>query len=115
MRKFILLVAALIAAGAAPPVGAATTRPAAGSRPRWEYASLLTSARLCKWTSPQADLLEEGARGYAKLYADLGGEKPVEKVSLVDLLNVVGSQGWELVAIDGGEGPHQYLFKRAAE
>ena len=115
MRAFILLIAILIAASLANPLShAATTRPA-DAHPHWEYASLLTSARLCKWTAPQADLLEEGARGYAKLYADLGGKKPVEKVSLVDLLNIVGAQGWELVAIDGGEGPHQYLFKRPAE
>lgn len=80
----------------------------------WQYASLLISTRLSKWTSPDGDLLEEGDRGYVKLYVDLGGKKPAEKVSSIDLLNLVGEHGWELVTIDGGEGPHQYIFKREA-
>lgn len=89
---------------------ASTTAPAPAMR--WEYASLLTSARLCKWTTGQIDLREEGTTGYKLLYAEMGGKKPPAEVSLIDLLNLAGEQGWELVAIDGGEGPHQYLFKR---
>jgi hypothetical protein len=79
---------------------------------RWQYASLLTSARLCKWTAPDDQKIEEGEQGYAHLYTDLGGTKPPDKISLVDLMNLIGNQGWELSAVDGGEGPHQYLFKR---
>lgn len=91
-------------------------RPSSAPTPRrWEYASLMTSVRLSKWTTPQAELIAEGDRGYLKLYADLGGRKPAEKVSLPDLLNLAGAAGWELAAIDGGEGPHQYIFKRLAE
>src|SRR5579862_8722495 len=85
-----------------------TSHPTYGEPPgayrHWQYASLLISTRLSKWTSPEGDLLEEGDRGYAKLYADLGGKKPAGKVSTIDLLNLVGEQGWELVTIDGGEG-----------
>jgi len=91
-------------------------RPGTEPAPRkWQYATLMTSVRLSKWTTPQAELIAEGDRGYLKLYADLGGRKPAEKVSLVDLLNLAGGEGWELAAIDGGEGPHQYIFKRPAE
>jgi hypothetical protein len=86
-----------------------------GIRQRWQYASLMTSPRLSKWTSPDAQRTEEGDQGYLHLYTDMGGTKPADKVSLIDLLNLLGNQGWELVAIDGGEGPHQYLFKRLAE
>jgi hypothetical protein len=91
-------------------------RPIHGGPPttqrHWQYASLLISTRLSKWTSPDGDFLEEGDRGYVKLYVDLGGKKPPDKISTIDLLNLVGEQGWELVTIDGGEGPHQYIFKR---
>jgi hypothetical protein len=82
-------------------------------RQRWEYAALMTSARLSKWTSRQSQYSEEGDKGYLQLYRDLGGKKPIQTVSLIDLLNLAGDDGWELVAIDGGDGPHQYLFKRA--
>ena len=75
----------------------------------------MTSTRLSKWTTPQAELIADGDRGYLKLYADLGGRKSADQVSLVDLLNLTGAQGWELAAVDGGEGPHQYIFKRPAE
>lgn len=108
-KVLMLLLAASFAA--ALPARSATTQPAHGTR-AYEYASLLTSSRLCKWTTPQSDLLEDGPKGYAQLYKDLGGAKPPEKVSLIDLLNLVGRDGWDLVAIDGGEGPHQYIFKR---
>lgn len=109
-NKWLVLFLA-VAFAAALPARAATTHPAPQTR-GYEYAALLTSARLCKWTTLQSDLLEDGPGGFAQLYRDLGGAKPPEKVSLIDLLNLVGREGWELVAIDGGEGPHQYIFKR---
>jgi hypothetical protein len=115
MRAYCTLTAILIALslglfpthsiGAAPPT----------TQRQWQYASLLISTRLSKWTSPDIALIEEGDRGYAKLYADLGGKKPADKVSTIDLFNLVGEQGWELVTVDGGEGPHQYIFKRTAQ
>jgi len=81
-------------------------------RPHWEYASLMTSARQSKWISADLRHTEDGDQGYIRLYTALGGKKPADKISLIDLLNLAGDQGWELTAIDGGEGPHQYLFKR---
>lgn len=47
------------------------------------------------------------------IIADAAGTRRLERaVPLVQLLNLLGAQGWELVAVQDNERTGTYLFKR---
>ena len=46
------------------------------------------------------------------LYRKLGGEKPEESFTLIDLFNLLGQKGWELASSSDDEQSQEYVFKR---
>jgi len=94
-------------------------------RPRvakWEYGVLLQSKILCVWneSDKKVDSIDEAAGDNANenliiVYRKLGGTKSAKSVSIADVLNLLGSKGWELVTIQETSNSASYIFKRPGQ
>jgi hypothetical protein len=50
------------------------------------------------------------------VYERLGGKLPRDKVANTEILNLVGQEGWELVAVTHQPGPTMtFWFKRSVQ
>ena len=78
---------------------------------KWQYGLLTFADMNYSWESSQSQFAELDA---AKLLSDLENH-PVDKASYMEILNALGSQGWELVAIEplgGDDKKTEFIFKR---
>ena len=82
-------------------------------RPKWEYATLSISGNLI-WVDPERHYNESNdvPDYYNRLAKDLGGTLDPSYGLGVQLLNIVGAQGWELMAVDSAGTT--FYFKRTA-
>lgn len=79
---------------------------------KWEYAWWINSDAVQVFYSSEGNenSIEEGSESYP-LYKKLGGEKNKDEfneLQVLHMLNHLGSQGWELSAVD----KDVYFFKR---
>jgi hypothetical protein len=79
--------------------------------PGWEYATYVNAGLLSVWNTSQAKLDGDNAH---EVYTRLGGKKPRDRFTNVDMLDHLGERGWELVAIEIVDGGHKFYFKRPA-
>jgi len=87
----------------------ATTRQ---TMPKWEYAQyLLAPELLAVWKSKSQNAESLSGNSY-EMFVKMGGRCHEDKYGIVDLLNLVGGRGWELVAIQGDDKASSYIFKR---
>lgn len=107
--------AVLLACMIALPVPFARAQQSGRERVVWEYAQLLANARQ---TRPAAWITAERAvagENLEEVYRELSGGRNRERVTAVDILNLAGREGWELVSHSGVEdGAQTWLLKRAA-
>lgn len=92
---------------------AASGTPAAPQK--WEYAEFFNSNDGVMWNGGGQILAGKGddaGKSNADLFRRLGGTGNPADVSMVKLLNLVGTKGWELVAVVQTQGTLTYTFKR---
>jgi hypothetical protein len=89
-------------------------------RQQWEYASLIfgDTALDMHWQAGKTTLSSRGdvdkpddRRSINELYRKLGGKE--EDATFGMLLNLVGQDGWEMVAYARPSGVQTWMFKRA--
>jgi hypothetical protein len=72
------------------------------------------SQNIARWEVAESSV--EG-RTLPDVYRRLGGKKPDDKVALLEVLNVLGASGWELVYVSpiqrDESGSVAYYFRRA--
>ncbi len=86
-----------------------TEHPKYSLRKVFQYGSLYhVQDETCTWNSGDALV----APGYFELYQKLGGEKGAEVFAIVDLFNLLGHKGWELVSSHEEADAQDYVFKR---
>ena len=99
--KQIMLLAALAGAGQASAAG-------------WEYATFLLAPSQYEWLGPKNQKVLSA--NFSQIITKMGCKLPngANSGNYVDLLNCVGTQGWELVAIKPEPTPdvEQWFFKR---
>ena len=85
-------------------------RPKYSLRKIFQYGSLNHEKDVtCMWNSSDSLVI---AGDYFELYRKLGGEKGDNAFAIVDLFNLLGHKGWELVSSHEEEQAQDYLFKR---
>jgi hypothetical protein len=118
---FALACAALLWPSGGEPSAAAQGGKAVRKHARWEYGELLahqTGAEVvASWASPSGKVAGQGWKGLLKKLADREGEGEA-----VEVLNALGEQSWELVAVSvspiqgprrpAGEAVTRWTFKR---
>ena len=100
-------------------LGKATAGDTSGSgRPQWQYAVFYQSRGSCDWQEPGRRIKGIPASFFRDMGLPGGVENDVRTGTLeVKLLNRLGEQGWELVCVVDGPGPHAFYghafwFKR---
>ena len=80
---------------------------------KWEYAWLVTDVDKTIWQDSQRQLNEDGPDHDSKLAKDLANVQfSPNRGTRVQVLNAIGSQGWELLAVE--DTGHTFYFKRPA-
>ena len=79
--------------------------------PKWEYAQYsLLPRTMANWHSESQSIVE--LESY-DMFTKMGGKCPKDKYGIVELLNLVGNRGWELIATpDFSDNSVVYIFKR---
>ncbi len=111
-KRVVLIVVTLAAAATVFALRSVAQPTSAPSHARWEYASFLRSDEAAVWQAPDGSAVPPDVFG---VYDKLGGKLLRDKVANTQVLNLVGQQGWELVAVTHQPGPEMtYWFKRPA-
>lgn len=88
------------------------------ARVKWEYAQLVRNgrgARLWQWSALGGGAGGDSPGDLLRGLGDARGERE-PRADLTDLLNRVGRDGWELVALSGiDDGTQTWVFKRRVE
>jgi ABC-type cobalamin transport system ATPase subunit len=66
---------------------------------RWEYMTLTSSKNY----------------GTVKYYINDAQQQVLKNQKLVDVINQIGGQGWEMVGLAAGESENIYIFKRPTD
>src|SRR5690606_28014399 len=81
--------------------------------PQYEYSHLMVmtgeSLTFAVWHDAER---HENARSLYDLFTMLGGEADERRFSIVELLNLVGSRGWRMVATEKEDRSSTYCFIR---
>ena len=82
---------------------------------RWEYSRFTFALAGVSWTTPDRDYAAEERDG---LYRYLANTDPQGDITSVDIANLIGSRGWELVSVSYSADPRgddNYWFKRSID
>ncbi len=83
--------------------------------PEWEYGRLTFALAGVSWSTPDRHY---GAEERDELYRYIANSDPQRDITSVDIANLIGSRGWELVSVSYSEdmrGDDNYWFKRSIE
>ncbi len=82
---------------------------------RWEYSRFTFALAGVSWSTPDRYY---GAEERDDLYRYIANSDPQRDITSVDIANLIGSRGWELVSVSYSEDPRgadNYWFKRSID
>ncbi len=81
----------------------------------WEYSRFTFALAGVSWSTPDGHY---AAQGRDDLYRYIANGDPQGDITSVDIANLIGSRGWELVSVSYSEDPRgadNYWFKRSID
>ncbi len=82
---------------------------------RWEYSRFAFALAGVSWSTPDRHYAAEETDD---LYRYIANSDPQGDITSVDIANLIGSRGWELVSVNYSEDPRgddNYWFKRSID
>ncbi len=81
--------------------------------PSWQYGQLSVAPSGATWSVPHR---EHSAAGLEDLYRQLTGTQAPAHVTPAEIINLIGTRGWELVGVSRGDKrkADHYWFRRAS-
>ncbi len=81
--------------------------------PSWRYGQLSVAPSGATWSVPHR---EHSAAGLEDLYRQLTGTQAPAHVTPAEIINLIGTRGWELVGVSRGDKrkADNYWFRRAS-
>ncbi len=81
--------------------------------PSWQYGQLSVAPSSATWSVPHR---EHSAAGLEDLYRQLTGTQAPAHVTPAEIINLIGTRGWELVGVSRGDKrkADHYWFRRAS-